>query len=585
MTQENRTIGDLRTELSTANSTSNTLQEQVQLSESELALLRAQVAGFPQQKMDAVAEAVPSKDVEIEWLTKQVELLTQEKEALTTEMNSLIQDKAQLEQEKQALNQKIETLGAEKQSLEAEKKSLVKEKDDLEQDAESLREANTNLEQLKNSVEGEKQSWEDRSGTNFTRYTTEKTRADGLQTALNTANSQLSNLKLSHTSKIEELKSSALTDLSNANTELEDLKLTHTNEIEKLNSSASKEAAELKTENSKEKATLRDSEQREKRDLGNSQKMVVQEQEHVRDIKSAVQAFLNQSDNDQDFVADMTRLHKTAQGLLPSLIVYNIPNIRTSLELVHQPEYSTAFELWLQARKGIMDAASATAFVVQEEFPQGQEKFLPCIHAAVCCLTPVLVARLSISGVSNFELLRDLVLVMQLLAYVHLVSQTIEEKPEWTPSLLHLLDQLSSSIPDSTSIIFKDMESRLRSLLADNMPFVSWLDLTASKFQLNATNSLLEAGTHLVLDSAADTLVLITGKPQYIQLLRHEDIESLEEINRFTVVLTMRVPQPNSTFQIENPEHLLSTQSWAAISWKGHSFFDIHRKILPAPIQ
>lgn len=235
-------------------------------------------------------------------------------------------------------------------------------------------------------LEKERDMWKEKSNNRFDDYIKETEKSAPLREELQTAKSQLQELQLSTTHDIEGLRKARGTDM----------------------------------------AHLKESEYQ----LRKAQDMVTREQKDVREIKSAVKAFLNQSDDDSDFVADLARLHKTAQELPPSLTVYNIPNIRTSSGLVYQPVYSTAFDLWLQARKGALDVACATAFIVQEEFPRGQQRFLPCIHAAVCCLAPVLAARLTASEVSIFEWLRDLVLVMQLLAYIHLVSQTIEEKPE-----------------------------------------------------------------------------------------------------------------------------------------------------------
>lgn len=103
------------------------------------------------------------------------------------------------------------------------------------------------------------------------------------------------------------------------------------------------------------------------------------------------------------------------------------------------------------------------------------------------------------------------------------------------------------------------MHTQVQRLVGKGQYMASWIDLTPSTTVLGSSNSLLASGNHLILDATADALIFVTGNPQTIHLLSHENIEKLDVYFLFSMTLKLRSPvqvlplQTHESYQIKGP--------------------------------
>ena len=141
---------------------------------------------------------------------------------------------------------------------------------------------------------------------------------------------------------------------------------------------------------------------------------------------------------------------------------------------------------------------------------------------------------------------------------------------------MEIFNTLATSIatlPNST--IFPAVQRRVQRFLYKGELPGSWVDITPNPAQLDSRNSLLDKGTYLIIDSVADTLVLVTGEPQVVSLLGHDDVDSLLFEKVHNITLKLRPPLP--TLSLQSRDFVLAQSMKGLISvWASDAWFKDH---------
>ena len=142
--------------------------------------------------------------------------------------------------------------------------------------------------------------------------------------------------------------------------------------------------------------------------------------------------------------------------------------------------------------------------------------------------------------------------------------------------IFNTLSSSTAALPNS--IILPTVQRRVQRFLYKSELPGSWVETTPNPAQLDSRNTLLDKGTYLIIDSVAETLVLVTEEPQVVSLLGHDDVDSLlcEKVHNMT--LKLRPPLPilslqSRDFVFAQPLRGLISP-WASDAWfKDHVVF------------
>lgn len=394
------------------------------------------------------------------------------------------------------------------------------------------------------SLEKAKTEWMERANSHLATIQAGKTRADTLQGELDVANEKLTNLQLA---KHDELQA--------ADTRFEELQQRKRDQLK----TASDEKKELQ---------LR---------LRRAEKALEQEQGVTLTITAALSKALTHGD-DAQLIDDIVGLHQMSMSLAVSSPVSNNQVIQVLTGPVRDPTYSTAFDLWIDARRGIINLDCAAPFLNQHEVGAGQQAFLPWIHGAVRQAIEILSAGMARSGVWTSSTFMEVVVVMQLLAFIHRASQGVVSGLAWYPELKEMGESLSRSAANlPRSFILSDLQARLQNFLATTVPLTSWINVVSSEGQLDSTNSTLPEGTYLILDNAVDSFVLVTGEVQSIHLLSHEDVLWLDVRGFGDVELKLRSALPITSLMLRTADS--GSRTMGVFAW-ANAFFLQHMRVM-----
>ena len=156
--------------------------------------------------------------------------------------------------------------------------------------------------------------------------------------------------------------------------------------------------------------------------LGEAERRETEERSRADGLKSAFTAVLALNGN----VDDIARLHQASASVEVSqgLETIMIPRVQVTTNPLREPTYSAAFDLWMSAQRGALDLECASSFLEQlvSNPSQIQGAFLPWIHDAVHIATAVFASRNADPPAWTFAMLKEAVIIMQLLAYIYNVS-------------------------------------------------------------------------------------------------------------------------------------------------------------------
>lgn len=147
-----------------------------------------------------------------------------------------------------------------------------------------------------------------------------------------------------------------------------------------------------------------------------------EQRSHADGLKSAFTAVLGQG----DIVDDISRLHQASKFVEVSqeLQTIVIPRVQITTDSLGEPTYSGAFDLWMSAQKGTLDLECASSFLQQlvSDPSQTQGAFLPWIHDAVQMAAATFASRIADPPTWTFNMLKEVVIILQVLAYIYNVS-------------------------------------------------------------------------------------------------------------------------------------------------------------------
>ena len=182
------------------------------------------------------------------------------------------------------------------------------------------------------------------------------------------------------------------------------------------------ELTQLRTSNASERREATEKDSAAQRALQEAERRETEERSRADSLKSAFTAVLSLDGN----VDNIVRLHQASASVEVSqgLETIVIPRVQVTTNSLREPTYSAAFDLWMSAQRGALDLECASSFLEQlvSNPSQIQGAFLPWIHDAVHIATAVFASRNADPPAWTFAMLKEAVIIMQLLAYIYNVS-------------------------------------------------------------------------------------------------------------------------------------------------------------------